>query len=82
MIGIYVNFNSTADLKEVEKDLEKLGGYEVCGHDAESPCWKLGEYSVDGEAADFTEEECNSIRKHAEDLLKSLKIDYSVTVSS
>ena len=81
MIGIYINFNSNADLQTLKTDLEKIGGYEVGGHDMKSPCWKLAESSVDDEEVELTEDECDSIRENAEDLLKNSGISYSISVS-
>ena len=82
MIGIYINFNSTNDFESVESQLDALGGYEVGGNSEDEPCWKLCEYSVDGEESDFTQEECEEIRKKAEIFLQTKCIQYSITVTA
>ena len=82
MIGIFINFESQTALESVELELEKLGGYEVGGHGPNEPCVCLCEYSVDGEDAEFTEEECVEIRKEAETMLIQKGIVYSITVSA
>lgn len=82
MIGIYINFNATTDLLKVESQLEALDGYEVGSSSNEEPCWLIGEYSVDGEEAPFSEEECKELQEIAEKILKDNGIEYSITVSA
>ena len=82
MIGIYINFNNQSDFESVESELEELGGFEVGGHGPNEPCVLLCEYSVDGEEADFTQEECAEIRRKAEEILIQNGIVYSITVSA
>jgi hypothetical protein len=47
MIGIYINFQSNADLEKVENALQEIGGYEV-GGGPDEPCWLLCSHSPDG----------------------------------
>jgi len=82
MIAIYINFNSAEDAERIESELQEIGGYEVGGNSDSEPCWKLCEYGVDGEDCDFTEEECQEIRRDAELLLLANGIEYSITTSS
>ena len=56
MIAIYINFETQID-ETTEGKLESIGGYEVGCNDG-GTCWKLCEYSVDGELCDLNEDEC------------------------
>jgi hypothetical protein len=76
MIAIYINFETPISEITAAK-LEKIGGYEV-GMPPDGTCWKLCEYSTDGEPCDFTEEECIEMAMEAAIMLNNAGIPHTI----
>ncbi len=76
MIAIYINFETPISEITAAK-LENIGGYEV-GMPSDGTCWKLCEYSTDGEPCDFTEHECIEMAMEAALMLNNAGIPHTI----
>ncbi len=76
MTAIYINFE-TPITQTINAKLESIGGYEVGCNDG-GTCWKLCEYSIDGEPLDLDEDECIEMTMEATLMLNNAGVPHTI----